>query len=118
MTLGPAIVVLAVLDRDFGSWAKPVVIFGRVPLFYYLLHLPVIHLVAVLLSYMKYGNGSGVWSGPPWGPEVAALFPRDYGYGLLPVYALWLLVIILLYPICRWMADLKQRRSAAFLTYL
>ncbi len=55
MTLGPAILALSFLDRDLGKWAKPVIVFGRVPLFYYLLHLPLIHALAVLLSYIRYG---------------------------------------------------------------
>ncbi len=115
MTLGPAIVVLAIFDRDLGAWSKPVIVFGRVPLFYYLLHLPLIHALAIGLAYYRHGEASGIWNGPIFGP--ATNFPENYGYGLGGVYALWLLVIVLLYPLCRWFADLKQRRREAWLSY-
>lgn len=118
MTLGPAILALSCFDRDLGKWAKPIVVFGRVPLFFYLLHLPLIHGIAVLLSYLRYGNGGGVWYGPMWDSQTAALYPKDYGYGLLVVYAVWLLVILLLYPLCRWFAEMKQRRREPLLSYL
>ncbi|MBA3386785.1 MAG: hypothetical protein H0T95_09240, partial [Chthoniobacterales bacterium] len=64
--------------------------------------------LAVLLSYIRYGHGHGIWYGPALDPESAALFPKDYGYGLLAVYAVWLLVILILYPLCRWFAELKH----------
>ncbi len=62
--------------------------------------------------------GHGIWYGPAFDPESAALFPKDYGYGLLAVYAVWLLVILILYPLCRWFAELKQRRRDPWLSYL
>ena len=117
MTLGPAIIALGLLDRSLGKAARPIIVFGRVPLFYYLLHIPLIHLLAVLFAYLKHGAAGGVWLGPPWDPETVALYPKDYGYGLFGVYAVWLLVILLLYPLCRWFADLKQRRREAWLSY-
>ncbi|MDQ3119703.1 MAG: heparan-alpha-glucosaminide N-acetyltransferase domain-containing protein [Verrucomicrobiota bacterium] len=117
MTLGPAILALSFLDRDLGSWSKPIIVFGRVPLFYYLLHLPLIHGLAVFFAYLKHGAAGGVWFGPPWDPQTAAAYPNDYGYGLIGVYAIWLLAILLLYPLCRWFAHLKQRRRDAWLSY-
>ena len=117
MTLGPALIALSLSDRDLGKWSRPIIVFGRVPLFFYLLHIPLIHLLAVLFAYLQYGAAGGVWLGPPWDPETVALYPKNYGYGLFGVYAVWLLVILLLYPLCRWFADLKRRRREAWLSY-
>ncbi|MFN2508883.1 MAG: DUF1624 domain-containing protein [Chthoniobacterales bacterium] len=117
MTLGPAIIGLSFFDRNLGRWSKPLIVFGRVPLFYYLLHIPLIHGMAVLFAYIRHGQAGGVWNGPPWGPEMAAAYPANYGYGLLGVYAIWLLAIVLLYPLCRWFAEVKQRRCDAWLSY-
>ncbi|MEO5721439.1 MAG: heparan-alpha-glucosaminide N-acetyltransferase domain-containing protein [Chthoniobacterales bacterium] len=117
MTLGPSIVFLSLFDRALGNWSKPVIVFGRVPLFFYLLHLPLIHGIAVLLASLRHGAAGGVWLGPPWNPETLAAYPKDYGYGLLGVYAVWAVVILLLYPLCRWFADLKKRRRDAWLSY-
>ena len=116
MTLGPALVFLSLADRDLGGgWTKPIIVFGRVPLFFYLLHLPLIHGIAVLLSFLRYGNANGILHDTAF-PEAKGL-PADYGYGLLGVYAVWALVILLLYPLCRLFADLKQRRRDAWLSY-
>jgi len=117
MTLGPAILVLSFFDRELGPWSKPIIVFGRVPLFYYLLHLPLIHGIAILLASLRHGAAGGVWLGPPWDPATAAAYPQNYGYGLGVVYAIWILVILLLYPLCRWFANLKQRRRDAWLSY-
>src|SRR5262249_55492116 len=58
MTLGPAILALAVFDRPLGGAARPMVVFGRVPLFYYLLHMPLIHASAVLFALMRYHDAT------------------------------------------------------------
>ena len=114
MTLGPALLVLAVLDRGTPRWLKPVLVFGRVPLFYYLLHLPIIHGLAVLASYQQYGQATW-WFANPDDPGGR---PSDYGYSLPVVYLVWLGVLLALYPICRWFADVKRRRRDAWLSYL
>lgn len=119
MTLGPALVLLGLLDRGLPTFVKPVVVFGRVPLFYYLLHVPLIHLVAICLSHLRYGRiPSGLLEGPPGIADLGKSYPADYGYGLLGVYAVWAFVVLALYPLCRWFADLKQRRNDVWLSYL
>jgi uncharacterized membrane protein len=116
MTLGPGILFLAVFDRPVGQWAKPVITFGRVPLFFYLLHIPLIHGGAVLLDYLRFGWSPQVGRGP-W--EVGAV-PRLVGYGVsLPtVYLIWIAVLVILYPPCRWFAEVKRRRRDGWLSYL
>ncbi|MDQ3803197.1 MAG: heparan-alpha-glucosaminide N-acetyltransferase domain-containing protein [Acidobacteriota bacterium] len=118
MTLGPSLVALAWFDRDPGALARPLVVFGRVPLFYYLLHFPLIHLVALALSYARYGEAPWLFTGPPWSPGLMRAFPKGYGYGLGVVYAAWVAVVLMLYPLCRWFAGVKRRRRDAWLSYL
>lgn len=115
MTLGPALIALALLDRPLGRFAQPVIIFGRVPLFFYLLHIPLIHGLAVLTAWALHGSAGGIWNGPPGFPGVE-LVP-GWGFSLPVVYLWWALVVLLLYWPCRWFAELKQRRRDAWLSY-
>jgi uncharacterized membrane protein len=115
MTLGPLILALAAFDRVAKSpRVEPLIVFGRVPLFYYLLHLQLIHVVSLVAAYVVYGHAVPfVFDGP-----FTSNPPDWYGYGLPSVYALWMLVVILLYPACRWFAGVKARRRDAWLSYL
>lgn len=114
MTLGPALMALAWLDQSSGRWRQPFLIIGRVPLFYYLLHLPLIHLMAVIFSWLRYGHPVEALYGNPPRPEA----PSDFGYSLPIVYLVWIGIVVMLYPACRWFAGLKKRRKDAWLSYL
>ena len=119
MTLGPSIIALALFDRvrEPGTLLRPFVTFGRVPMFYYLLHVPLMHLVAVVFAYVKYGHAEWLFlNWPP--PGQPQLEPQGYGYDLWVVYAVWLGVVVALYPLCRWFAGVKSRRRDAWLSYL
>lgn len=118
MTLGPVILLLALLDRDLSAFWRPLIVFGRVPLFFYLLHLPLMHGMAVGLSYLKYGRADWLFLGPAGIPVFGAAYPPDYGYALPVVYLIWLLVVVILYALCRWFARLKQERRSVWLSYL
>ena len=110
MTLGPAIALLPLLERWRGALARFVTTFGRVPLFYYVLHLLLLDVLAVIVNSARYGARVGeVFANGP---------PPDFGFNLLVVYVVWLVAILLLYPPCRWWARLKQRSRAAWLSYL
>jgi uncharacterized membrane protein len=120
MTLGPALILLAATDREPGWVGKRFVVFGRVPLFFYLIHLPIIHVFAFVCAWCQLG------------PSMFQLFTSENvasGYqlkqplpslGSLPlVYAVWIAVVLILYPICAWYADFKQRhRGNVWLSYL
>jgi hypothetical protein len=112
MTLGPALLLLAWLDGRTPRVLKPILVFGRVPLFYYLLHLPLIHGLAILTWLVRYGHADWAYGISP------AQTPPDVGFGLAFTYLAWIIVILLLYPACRWFADLKRRRRDAWLSYL
>ncbi|HEX8503595.1 MAG TPA: hypothetical protein VF659_23630, partial [Pyrinomonadaceae bacterium] len=121
MTLGPSIIAVALFDRGAGrephALLRPFVVFGRVPMFYYLLHFPLLHLAAVAFAYAKYGRAEWLFlNWPP--PGAPQLEPPGYGYDLLVVYLVWLGVVLALYPLCRWFAGVKRRRRDAWLSYL
>jgi uncharacterized membrane protein len=160
MTLGPAIMALAIFDRPLGPLARPLIIFGRVPLFYYVLHILLIHGGMVLLDEVRYGRSPQGTNGP-WGVQgefamgfgagpaqfvgqtagaatlapaavplgsttqvlvssqmvTSDLFDIPYGVSLPMVYLLWIAVVVILYPPCRWYAGVKQRYRVGWLSY-
>jgi hypothetical protein len=85
-------------------------------LFFYVLHLPLIHGLAVFCAYFRHGHAGAIWNGPAFAAD-ASQFPPNYGYGLLGVYGFWVLAVVVLYPLCHWFAALKQRRRDAWLSY-
>ena len=117
MTLGPALLMLRALDRGTPRALAPALTFGRVPLFYFLLHLPLIHLLAVIVCAIRYHEVHWMFESPTL-DRYPFTRPPGWGYSLPIVYLLWIAVVIALYPLCRWFADLKQRRSDAWLSYL
>jgi uncharacterized membrane protein len=102
MTLGPALLVLALLDRGTPRLLKPLLAFGRVPLFFYLVHLPLIHGLLLLSRSIRF-------HGAP---------PPDIELGLPGIYLMWLVAVALLYPICWAFSEIKRRYRAAWLGYL
>ncbi len=112
MTLGPSFLLLAAFEGVRGRLAGWITVFGRVPLFYYVTHVYLIHLLAVVMVLIVYRDDLSWLSASP--PQK----PADYGLSLPGVYAVWLGVLALLYPLCRWFAVLKQRRSEWWWSYL
>jgi uncharacterized membrane protein len=116
MTLGPALLFLWAVDAGAPQWLRPVLIVGKVPMFYYLLHIPLIHLTAVVVCYARYGQVH-------WMFESATLdhfpitTPPGWGYSLPIVYLVWVCVVLALYPLCRWFAGLKRRRGDLWISY-
>ena len=111
MTLGPAFLVLALLDRGTPRWLQPALVFGRVPLFFYLLHLPLIHALAVGVNFFRFGRADWLYGILPAKP------PAEAGFDLPVVYLAWIVVVVALYPACRWFANFKRRRREAWLSY-
>jgi uncharacterized membrane protein len=111
MTLGPGLLLLVLFETWRGALASVLEVFGRVPLFFYVLHIVLAHALAGLVALWA-GYGTSVLTG--FFPD----FPPEWGYGLPMVYGVWLLVLALLYPLCRWFAEMKRRRSDWWLSYL
>jgi uncharacterized membrane protein len=116
MTLGPAILALAIFDRPLGPLARPVITFGRVPLFYYVMHIALIHGSAVLLDDWRFGRSPLAWHGP-WEVQRATA-PPGWGVSLPAVYLIWVGVVVVLYLPCRWYAGVKRRHPGGVLSYV
>lgn len=120
MTLGPALLLLAWFDRLRLEDSNPLIVFGRVPLFYFVLHFYMAHIAAVALALMRYGSGALPFILHPI-PSMAGpreLFPPNFGYDLWVVYVVWALIVLALYPACLWFASVKARRRDWWLSYL
>jgi hypothetical protein len=116
MTLGPAITLMALVEGATSRLAQILETFGRVPLFYYILHIPLIHLAAVVVSLIRTGTVTPwLFANHPLNPGPA---PAGYLWSLPLLYLVWAICVTLLYFPCRWYAELKGRRRNAWLSYL
>lgn len=111
MTLGPGLVVLSLLEGPISQRLQPFIVYGRVPFFYYLLHIPLLHLLAVIVSQLRLGTSAYLYG------TSANTPPPDAGFSLPMVYLVWITVVVALYPACRWFVALKRRRREAWLSY-
>jgi uncharacterized membrane protein len=119
MTLGPALMVLAALDRAtaggklnaLGRWT---LVFGRVPMFYYICHLFLIHSMAVVVAWIYHQPAGWLLHGGFFANQA----PPGYGHHLPFIYLIWALAIVILYFPCAWFAGVKQRRKDWWLSYI
>jgi uncharacterized membrane protein len=120
ITLGPALIALSWFDRLSFSRSNPLIVFGRVPLFYFVLHFLAAHLASFVLAVVTYGSSAFtfMWQPVPSMGGPAKAFPPNFGWDLWVAYAVWIAIVVALYPLCRWFADLKERRRAWWLSYL
>jgi len=118
VTLGPALVALSLLERVSFDERSPLVVFGRVPLFYYVVHWYAIHLTALILAWIRYGRFDFIFDFPPSLGIPPSAYPAGYGYDLWIVYLVWFAIVASLYPLCRWFAGVKARNRSVWLSYL
>ena len=116
MTLGPILALIPVLEHARGAVARPITIFGRVPFFYYVLHIPLIHVLAMIVSKIREGTvNPWLFTNHPMGnPEP----PDGYIWSLGLLYLVWAIAIVILYFACSWFAKLKAIRTDWWLKYL
>ena len=117
MTLGPALLLLRAFDGRVPPALRPALIIGKVPLFFYVLHFYLIHLGVVAVSYLRYGEVSETFESPDLG-HFPFSAPPGWNVGLPAIYALWIVVVLALFPLCRWYAALRQRERSWWLSYL
>jgi uncharacterized membrane protein len=115
MTLGPLLLALAWMERVRPF--RPLLVFGRVPLFYYAVHFFAIHALATIVCLLRYGAAHWMFESPdlahyPFSP------PPGWGFGLPIVYLVWASLVIGVYPLCRWFAGVKARSRSPWLSYL
>ncbi|MGA7411951.1 MAG: hypothetical protein WBW33_15845 [Bryobacteraceae bacterium] len=116
MTLGPMFVLLAYADSWHGKLAAIPTTFGRVPMFYYLLHIPLIHLAACIVSLVREGHvNSWLFANHPM---VAGPAPPGYTWSLGVLYAVFAVCLIFLYFPCHWFPMLRAKRKSKWLSYV
>jgi uncharacterized membrane protein len=118
MTLGPALMLLGALDGIRPRDRHPLLVFGRVPMFYFVLHLFVIHAVAMAMTAWRYGNAPFLFAPPPTLGTPPGVYPPDYGWSLAVTYLVTAAVVALMYPLCLWFARFKATRRSWWLSYL
>jgi uncharacterized membrane protein len=116
MTIGPVLIILSFLERINLPALKPLVVFGRVPMFYYIIHFYVIHIASLFFFMHKTGRSFS---------EIDFHFNKSFGgitpeggYALGWVYVAWLVLVILLYPLCKWYNDYKSTHKQWWLSYV
>jgi uncharacterized membrane protein len=116
MTLGPALILLSAVDARTPRTLRPALIIGKVPLFYYVLHFTLIHLLAVATCYARYGSAHWMFESPDLGHYPFSP-PPGWGFSLPVIYVVWAIVVATMYPLCRWYAGIKQRQNSPWLSY-
>jgi uncharacterized membrane protein len=116
ITLGPALILLGLLDgaRAVRGLSRILLVYGRVPLFYYVLHIYLLNIMARVASV--------AFHQPVWHETVIGDFaqrPVGYGHGLPFIYAMWILAVAILYRPCLWFMEFRnQHRDWGWLSYL
>jgi uncharacterized membrane protein len=112
ITLGPAIALLPFLEKIKGKLVEVFIIFGRVPFFFYILHLYLIHITASLWVFMTFDSFSNSLN---WGFTG---FPDAYSPSLLRTYVVWILTLLAMYWPCKWFVGIRKRHKQWWLSYL
>src|SRR5215217_5170649 len=115
MTIGPAILFLAWVDKAKSKLTNIITVYGRVPFFYYVLHFYLIHIISASLFLSR---GHSVAEGLHSGQILPNFVAPGEGYSLLFVYAMWLLVVASMYPLCKWFSEYKKTHHQWWLSYL
>jgi uncharacterized membrane protein len=116
MTLGPMFLVLPALEVADGRVARVLAVYGRVPLFFYLVHIPLIHAAAMLVSLARDDGGLGWLVGNH--PVMVGPAPDGYRWSLPLLYLVTGICVALLYPLCRWFAARRIEHRQSWLRYL
>jgi uncharacterized membrane protein len=114
MTVGPGLIFLSVAERPMNGLARIILIYGKVPLFYYILHVLLIH----ILSWAVYFLSGHHWNQLDFGHSRDANMPQGAGSPLWIVYLIWIIAIIMLYFPCRWYGKYKSSHQNWWLSYL
>ena len=117
MTLGPVLLLLRLFDSGVPAFLRPALIIGKVPLFFFIVHFFLIHLLAVAASAWRFGQIAEMFRSPDLA-HFPFSAPPGWGASLPVIYAIWIAVLLIMFPLCRWYAGIKRRSSAWWLSYL
>ena len=117
MTLGPVLLALRALEGRTARLLRPARVIGEVPMFYYLMHILLLHLAALVASVVRYGSARPAVESPSLDRFPMTQLP-GWPATLPVVYLAWVAVVLALYPLCRWYAGVRRRREHPWLSYL
>jgi uncharacterized membrane protein len=111
VTMGPALILLVAFERPLNSVTSKIVVFGRVPFFYYVMHIYLIHLFALAgAAILGYNLSDMILTDRvnrvPW--------LKGYGFNLSVVYLVWIGLVVLLYPLCNWFGRYKRAHQSSY----
>jgi len=114
MTIGIAMIALGLLDRVSRNSFPFVGVFGRVPFFFYVLHIYLIHFIAVLIFFIQ------GYPAKDMAPQSSPFMfrPDHFGFHLPAVYLIWLTVVLILFPLCKKYDLYKRTHKQWWLSYL
>jgi uncharacterized membrane protein len=115
MTLGPTLLLLAFIEKARNSVTAILNIFGRVPFFYYLIHIYIIHLLCMAMYFIE-----GYTIADLKGTQMSFMFrpSENFGFSLGIVYLIWILVLFLCYFPSRWYNNYKSTHKKWWLSYI
>jgi uncharacterized membrane protein len=116
MTLGPVLIVLSLMENLNSKNLKPLLVFGRVPLFYFILHFFIIHISA--LSLYMITSGKSISEIDFHFPQTLGGLSAGWGYSLAWTYFAWMMVVVATYPLCNWYNKYKSTHKDWWLSYL
>src|SRR5882724_11258052 len=114
MTLGPMILLVGLFEGATGAAARAISTIGRVPLFYYLMHIPLIHISAILVDWLFWGGVQMKW----FATAPFTGVPQDRRWALWLLYIVWAIDVAILFVACRWYAGIKARHPNSLLRYI
>ena len=117
MTLGPVLLALRALDGYTPRVLRPAQVIGKVPMFYYLAHVLVLHVIAVVASAVRFGTPRPAFESPTLDRFPITQVP-GWPASLPVVYTIWVGAVLALYPLCRWYARVKRDSANPWLSYL
>ena len=116
ITIGPALIFLALFETSQNKITRIISVYGKVPFFYYILHFYILHILCMILFLARghsFSEGIQDTAGIPFRFLIAG-----EGYSIGIVYLIWILMVIALYPLCKWFSDMKRKHRHWWLSYL
>ena len=103
MTLGPSILLMPFVEKSQGGLTKALITFGRVPFFYYLVHIPLIHLSALIVGLIRQGHIVSEW----YNTSPYTQMQEEHRWSLALLYVVFIIDVIILYFLCQWYEKYK-----------
>jgi hypothetical protein len=114
MTLGPIVALIPYTEKVKGWFSDLLSVFGRVPMFYYLLHIPLIHISSLLVNLIQQGKSlSEFYATAPF-----TFLPEENRWSLLSLYLVFIVDVALLYFACKWYYKIKQKYPNGILRFI